>query len=241
LKAQQGDKSGPSFLASHPDPGNRAQNVSSILSRFPAKQYQSGDSPDFLAAKKALDKVGPQSVAEAQVAIPSFELRRLSVKELSAANFENYDHGAFRVPYPGNWQLIGNPNSSLTIYPKGGANSAAVCYGTIISGFTPNSRGKQLDDAMRQLINGIRDTNPGLRPAGNPVNISVGGRAAKSVEMLGTSAILQNGEPLAERIRLVALQGRGSLVLYMVFVAPDGDFDSMRPTFDRIMRSFTAR
>jgi Zn-dependent protease with chaperone function len=241
LKAQQGDKSGPSFLASHPDPGNRAQNVSSILSRFPAKQYQSGDSPDFLAAKKALDKVGPQSVAEAQVAIPSFELRRLSVKELSAANFENYDHGAFRVAYPGNWQLIGNPNSSLTIYPKGGANSTAVCYGTIISGFTPNSRGKQLDDAMRQLINGIRDTNPGLRPAGNPVNISVGARAAKSVEMLGTSAIRQNGEPLAERIRLVALQGRGSLVLYMVFVAPDGDFDSMRPTFDRIMRSFTAR
>ena len=47
LKAQQGDKSGPSFLASHPDPGNRAQNVSSILSRFPAKQYQSGDSPDL--------------------------------------------------------------------------------------------------------------------------------------------------------------------------------------------------
>jgi hypothetical protein len=31
------------------------------------------------------------------------------------------------------------------------------------------------------------------------------------------------------------------VVLYMVFVAPDADFDSMRPTFDRIMRSFTAR
>ena len=50
-----------------------------------------------------------------------------------------------------------------------------------------------------------------------------------------------NGEPTAERIRLVALQGKGSLVLYMAFVAPDADFYSMRPTFDRIMRSFAAR
>lgn len=239
LKAQQGGKSGPSFLASHPDPGNRAQNVSSILSRFPAKHYQSGDSQDFLAAKKALSNVGPQSAPQAQTEIP--ELRRLSAKELAAGNFTNYDHGAFRVSYPGNWEVKGDPNSSLTIYPKGGANSAAVCYGTMISGFTPNRGGKQLDEAMRQLVSSIRDTNPGLRPTGNPVNITVGGRAAKSVEMLGNSAIRVNGEPIAERIRLVALQGKGSVVLYMVFVAPNADFDSLRPTFDRMMRSFTAR
>ena len=71
--------------------------------------------------------------------------------------------------------------------------------------------------------------------------MSVGGRAAKSMEMLGKSVIRVNGEPIAERIRLVALQGKGSLVLYMAFVAPDADFDSMPPTFDRIMRSFAAR
>ena len=41
--------------------------------------------------------------------------------------------------------------------------------------------------------------------------------------MQGKSAIRENGEPLAERIRLVALQGKGNLVLYMVFVAPDDD------------------
>jgi hypothetical protein len=94
---------------------------------------------------------------------------------------------------------------------------------------------------MRQLVSSIQDTNPGLHATGNPVNISVGGRAAKSMEMLGKSVIRVNGEPTAERIRLVALQGKGSLVLYMAFVAPDADFDSMPPTFDRIMRSFAAR
>jgi hypothetical protein len=127
------------------------------------------------------------------------------------------------------------------MYPKGGADLETVAYGAIISGFTPSSGGKELDDAMRQLMSSVRDTNPGLRAAGNPVNITVGGKAAKSVEMLGNSAIRENGQPIAERIRLVALRGQGNVVLYMAFVAPDADFDKLRPTFDRIMRSFTAR
>jgi beta-barrel assembly-enhancing protease len=241
LKEQQGGGGGPSFLASHPDPGNRAKEVASILSRFPAKQYSQKDSAEFLAAKKALSSIAPGTVSAASGGVPSPQLRRLSTKELAAANFENYSHGAFRVSYPANWQVAGDPNSSLTIYPTGGANSDAVAYGTIISGFTPGRGGKDLDEATRQLISSIRDTDPGLRPTGNPVNISVGGRAAKSVELLGISAIRENNQPIAERIRLVVLQGRGGLVLYMVFVAPGVDFDAMRPTFDRIMRSLTAR
>jgi hypothetical protein len=65
---------------------------------------------------------------------------------------------------------------------------------------------------MWQLVSSIQDTSPGLRATGNPVNISVGERAAKNMEMLGKSVIRVNGEPIAERIRLVALQGKGSLV-----------------------------
>jgi len=244
LKEQQGG-GGPSFLASHPDPGDRAKNVANILSRFPAKQYKNSDSAEFLAAKKALSSIEPgkvpASAESASAEMPAVELRRLSAKELDGGNFQDYDHGAFRVSYPGNWQVAGDPNSSLTFYPKGGANADAVAYGTIISGFTPGRGGKDLDDGMRQLISSIRDTNPGLRTTGNPVNISVGGKAAKSVELLGNSSIREKGGPVAERIRLVGLQGRKGLILYLVFVAPDQDFDAMRPTFDRIMRSFRAR
>ena len=87
----------------------------------------------------------------------------------------------------------------------------------------------------------MQDTNPGLRLAGNPVNISVNNQPAKSVEMLGKSAVRVDGKPLDERIRLVTLTGRSSTVLYMVFIAPDPDFNDLRPIFDRIMRSFVLR
>jgi beta-barrel assembly-enhancing protease len=238
LKAQQqGKSSGPSFLASHPDPGDRARNVASILARFPAKQYQAADSPEFLAAKQALGRVGPSDVQQREQVGLDLGLRRLPAEQLAPGNFTSYDHGAFRLSVPERWKRSGNPNASLTLYPDGGADLQSVSYGVIISAFTP-IRGKDLNEAMRQLVSSIRDTNPKLRAAGNPVNLTVGGRAAKAVEMLGESAIREDGQSLAERIRLVALPSKSSTVLYLVFVAPDADFDSLRPTFDRILRSF---
>jgi predicted Zn-dependent protease len=126
LKDQQGKGGGPSFLASHPDPGNRANNVTSILSRFPAKQYASADSPEFLAAKNALANVSSESVSQSEGASSEPEIRRLSSKDLSSDKFSDYDHGAFRVSYPADWVLKGDRNTSLTIYPKGGASKGSV-------------------------------------------------------------------------------------------------------------------
>jgi hypothetical protein len=59
--------------------------------------------------------------------------------------------------------------------------------------------------------------------------------------MLGKSAILEKGQPIPERIRMVAVQAKNNLILYLVFIAPDADFDPMRPAFDRILRSFAPR
>jgi hypothetical protein len=53
--------------------------------------------------------------------------------------------------------------------------------------------------------------------------------------------IQEESQPILERIRLVEVQGKGSLILYMVFISPNVDFDGMRPTFDWILRTFTVR
>jgi beta-barrel assembly-enhancing protease len=241
LKEQQGSGGGPSFLASHPDPGNRARDVASILARFPSKKYQQGDSAEFVAAKNALSGITPAKVGSPSNATPAVALRRLPAKDLTIESLKPYEHGAFPVSYPANWEIVGDPKSSLTTYPKGGADRETVAYGTIVSTFTPGSGTRELAEATRQLISSIRDTNPALRQTGNPVSLTVGGRAAKSVEMVGNSAIQENGQPIPERIRLVAVQGKGGLILYRVFIAPSADFDGLRPGFDRILQSFTLR
>src|SRR5580692_9587866 len=133
LKAQQGDAGGPSFMASHPDPGNRAKNVASILSRFPVKQYQSADSPEFLAAKKALANVSTETQQQTAAAEPKETLNRLSAQQLEASpSITTFNHAAFQVSYPDNWQLAGDERSSLNIFPKGGAVANSIAYGIIL-------------------------------------------------------------------------------------------------------------
>jgi beta-barrel assembly-enhancing protease len=242
LKQQQGSGGGPSFLASHPDPGDRAKNVASILSRFPAKQYQQEESADYLAAKKALADVNAVTEAETAAQETHVFLKRLSAQEFAAnATSKDFEHSAFRVSYPENWQLSGDRNSSVTIFPKGGASAESVAYGAILSGFQPDRGGDKLDEAMRQLVESVRGTNPDLRPAGNTVDLTVSGKPAKSLELLGTSAVTENNKPIPERVRLVALPAKEKSILYLVFVAPDADFDALRPAFDRITRGFAVR
>jgi len=240
LQQQSGGGGGPSFLASHPDPGDRAKNVASILSRFPPKAFQQGDSPEFVAAKNALSNPRAEAPRRnaAESAVPA--LHRLPRNELAAKNFTTYEHGAFRVSYPSNWQLRGDRNTALTLYPPGGASAESVAYGAILSGFTPE-RGSNLDEAVGQVVAAIQDTNPGLRPIGHPANISVNGRPAKQVALLGNSPVQENGQPIPERVSLVAFRGKGNLVLYMIFIAPNDDFDKLLPVFDRMMQSFVLR
>jgi hypothetical protein len=242
LKAQQGDSGGPSFMASHPDPGNRAKNVASILSRFPAKQFQTGDSPEFLAAKKALQSVSTETQTQTAAKEPHETLNRLKGQQLEAApTLTTFDHAAFQVGYPANWQLSGDERSSVNIFPKGGVASNSIAYGIILSGFKPGRGGDQLDEGMRQLVQSIQQTNPDLRPIGSPVSVSVDRKPAKAVELQGTSSVLENGKPLPERVRVVALKGKSGLLLYALMVAPEADFDTLRPAFDRILNTYRLR
>ncbi|HXY48046.1 MAG TPA: M48 family metallopeptidase [Terriglobales bacterium] len=242
LPKQQGGAGGPSFLASHPDPGDRAKNVAGILLRFPPKQYPRGDSPEFLAAKQALSDVTAQTDAQTAATEPLVWLKRLTAQEFAASpTSKSFDHTAYRVSYPENWRLKGDRNTSVTIYPEGGASDESVAYGAILSGFQPGRDGNRLDEAMQQLVQSVQDTNPNLKPAGKTVDLSVSGRAAQALEFLGTSAVTEHNKPIPERVRLIALQGKGNMVLYLVFVAPDGDFDALRPSFDGMVRSYQVR
>jgi hypothetical protein len=242
LKSQQGSGGGPSFLASHPDPGNRAKNVSSILSRFPAKQYAPQDSAEFLAAKKALANVSTETYAQTEAKEQHTTLARLTPQQFSASGqFRTINHSAFQVAFPSNWQGSGDAQSSITLYPQGGVSGGSIGYGVLFSGFRPARGTNTLADAMSQLVNSLQETNPRTRAVTGQMNLTIGGQAAQAVELQGTSSVVEKGKPLPERVRVIAVPSSQGIVLYMVFVAPEPDFDPLRPTFDRIAGSFRPR
>ena len=237
LKEQSGGSSGPQFLASHPDPGNRAQDIRKILSRFPPKTYKPLDSAEYLAAKKSLADLGPQTVA----APTPPEMPRLRTENIISQNFKTFQHSAFSIDYPDNWQIGGNASDGVSISPDGGSANGTVAYGVMVSGFQPKTRSNELDDALRELTTDIQMSNPGMTIANSPQAFTLNGRSARKLDWLGTSAVQEKGKPLKERVRLVAFQGKSRVILYLVFIAPDLDFQALWPTYEKMLNSMRVR
>jgi hypothetical protein len=238
MKAQGESRGGPQFLSSHPDPGNRAKNISSILSRFPPKQFQQADSPDFIAAD-----VNQESAAQVSLAQKAAVMPRLLLQNIASANLLDFQHVAYAIRYPENWQIDGSADStSVTIYPEGGSANGTLTYGMMVSGFQPKGSGSiELDAALRELMADIEQANPDLQIANSPLAFTLHNRQARKLDWFGKSAVQENGQPLRERVRLVALMGRSNVILYLAFVAPDPDFEALWPTFERMLDSLQVR
>ena len=243
LQAEKGkSKNGPQFLSSHPDPGNRAKNVASILSRFPSKQYLQADSAEFVAAKKALSDVKAESTQEAVAREKPAEGKRLDVKTISSDQLSQFRHAAYTISYPATWKIKGNADSSsVTIYPEGGMAGDAIAYGAMISGFRPKAKTNELHVALQELTSDIQMSNPSLRVFNSAQTFDLQGKNAVKLDWMGRSAVHENGKAMPERVRLVALQGKGEMILYMVFVAPDADFNGLLAMYEPMMISMQVR
>ena len=237
LKEQSGGSGGPQFLASHPDPGNRARDISKILSRFPAKTYKPMDSAEYLAAKNSLSDLGPQNATPQ----PLPDIARLKIQNISSQTLKTFQHSAFSIDYPDNWQIGGNASDGVSISPEGGSANGTIAYGVMISGFQPKTRSNDLDDALRELTSDIQMSNPGMTLANSPQAFTLNGRQARRLDWLGTSAVQEKGQPLKERVRLVAFQGKSRVILYLVFIAPDPDFQALWPTYEKMLNSMRVR
>ena len=155
-----------------------------------------------------------------------------------AVSLRNFSHRDFEISYPENWQVFGDRNSAVTLAPPDGVAQNAVAYGVMINTFQPEDSNASLDQATHELLASLRQSNPDLRQIGHDETIRVNGVAGKSVDLIGNSPLRdQSGRPGQERDWLVALMRTDGTLLYVVSIAPDKDFESLRPTFEQMLKS----
>jgi hypothetical protein len=118
----------------------------------------------------------------------------------------------------------------------------AVAYGFMVNTYQPEDTSASLDQSTHDLLASLRQANPDVRQIGQDENIRINGVAGKSVDLIGTSPLKdQNGRPNQERDWLVAVKRRDGTLLYVVAIAPDKDFESLRPTFEQMLKSMQMR
>jgi len=264
---QQGGGSGPQFLSDHPNPGNRVASVDKEIQNWPPKNYlgtssafvstkqqangiqtytaqqiADGAKQGVWARQNAQSGATPSNLPSATTnnngasgGAQSGNITNVSYKQVKpSGNFTQLQHNAFSISYPSNWQTAGDQNSTVTIAPQAGVLQGAIAYGVIVGG---DQGASSLDQAMRDLIQNLQQSNPGMQVSGNPANIQVNGAQGRSVNLNSTSPLKQNGRALAERDWLVALARPQGALLYAVFIAPQNQFSRLSRTYQKMLNS----
>jgi predicted Zn-dependent protease len=240
LKKQMGQSSlAQQFFSDHPDPGNRAQAVSEEVATLPRKQYLANSS-DFTVIKERVATMKPLTAE--QIAAMQQGAGVPSGGAVPSSASKVFTHNDYRISYPENWQVFGDQSSSVTIAPASGVSENAIANGAMINTYQPEDANATLDQATHALLNSLRQSNPDLRAIGNDEDIRVNGISGKSLDLIGNSPVQdQQGHAVKERDWLVTFKRNDGTLLYLVFIAPDKDFNSQRPTFEQMLKSLQLR
>jgi len=251
---------GPQFLSDHPNPGNRIAYCEAEVKTLPSKHFRE-DSPQFADIHRIAMGMHPltaQQIAQ-QDQRGGFNPNGVNAGSSTqggpsspdtgysaSGNFQQLNHSAFTVGYPSNWQVYGDSQSAVTIAPQNGVGQdsngqGAVAVGVIIDRYEPE-QGGNLDQATHDLIASLRQSNPDLRQVGNDEAIRVNGVSGRSTDLIGSSPIrANNGTAQKERDWLVTIGQQDGTLLYLVFIAPQSQFDRLRPTYEQMLRTLKLR
>jgi hypothetical protein len=233
------------FMSDHPNPGNRAQAVSTEVKTLMPRTYLA-DSGDFKQVKTRVAGMKPLTSAEVaamqkQGGAPSAGGQAGS-DVTPSANLKVFSHNEYQISYPENWQVFGDQSSNVTIAPRSGVSQNAVAYGVMIANYQPEASGTNLDNTTHELLASLRESNPDLKQIGHDETIRVNGVSGKSVDLIGSSPIKDaQGKALQERDWVVTMPRKDGTVLYLVCISPDKEFGSMRPAFEAMLRTLQVK
>ncbi len=241
---------GSQFLSDHPNPGNRVGYVNDEIATLPRRASNVKTSADFTRIKKTVGSMHPYTAKEvaaggwkrggggrAPVGTATGNPRpgaRLTAADWTPqGEWQSFSGDGFTVSYPGNWRA-GGSGAGAIIAPQGGVGDQnAVGYGMLADRFQP-AQANDIGAATEQLVAQIQQQNPQLR-AGRAEDVEVNQVHGRALEATNSGAAGGG----TERDWLVALPEPGTNALrYVVFVAPEADFNTLRPTFEKMLRTF---
>jgi beta-barrel assembly-enhancing protease len=242
----QGGRSGPEWLSSHPNPGNRYE----AINREAAALRVQGSAPSdgrFASVKSELSGKPPALTAE-QVAKgrggardggnqPVGTSGRAVNVEPPSGQFRTYQPGDFmRISVPANWQQLGGNGQTVTYAPegavfKGEGGGSAFTHGVEV-GVAPNGTGNLQRDT-EALIQSFAKSNPQLQRAGGYSRVNIGGRQGLSTTLSNVSEVTGARELVSVS---TAQLGDGSL-LFMIGVAPQQEARTYGQAFSRVRSS----
>jgi Zn-dependent protease with chaperone function len=159
---------------------------------------------------------------------------------LPSERMRNADLGPMKIQYPENWQVMvpQRRGQYVTIAPQVGIEGRTVGYGVVLNAVgPPNGQRMSIDDITRLLVEQM-EQNEAMKPLGDPQLIAVAGVEGRSVDLHSVSPFPDgNGKLQREHDWLVTVPQRDDSVIFLIFVAPQAQFDRFQPTYEAMLKS----
>ncbi|HKS40504.1 MAG TPA: M48 family metallopeptidase [Blastocatellia bacterium] len=255
----QGGKSGPEWMSSHPNPGNRFEAINREASMLPVDNpvRDTGEFRRIQARLREMPRARSMNEAsrsggnntrypndnrdsrypdDRDSRYPN-DNSRLDPRrvEYPSARFRAYTEGnLFRISVPENWREM-NDGSGVTFAPEG-------AYGNVQGQFvfthgvqvgTTRAESNNLQTATDRFLNGLAQGNRNLQQQGGYQRTNFGNRNGLGV----TLSNISEATGRREVVSIMTTMLRNGDLFYVVFVAPQDEYNRYQNVFGQIARN----
>ncbi|MBS1808188.1 MAG: M48 family metalloprotease [Acidobacteria bacterium] len=243
IERQSGGSSGPEWLSSHPNPGNRYQVINEEASRLRVSGSSRSNSAEFSQVQSELRRMSKaltmQEIANRQTSqntrsYPAGSRVEQNV-EYPAGNYRAYrGSNLFEINVPGNWQAF-EEQSSVTFAPRGAYGNyqgqSVFTHGAIVG--IANVGSRNLQAASEQYINGLLQNNSYLQAQGRFRRSTIDGRQALAITLTGRSPVTGANEAVMVYTSLL----RNGNLFYVINVVPREQYRYYERAFNTMLQS----
>ena len=245
IERESGGQSGPEWLSSHPNPGNRYQTINEEAARLRINNNSSrSNSNAFLQVQNELRRLPKaptmQEIASRQQTSQNTrnyptDSRTEQRVESPSNSYRSYrGSNLFAVNIPSNWQSF-EEQSSVTFAPKGAYGNyqgqSIFTHGAIVG--VTNSNGTNLQVTSEQYVNNLLQNNSYLQAQSRFRRSTIDGHQALAITLNGRSPVTGAAETVIVHTSLLQ---NGNL-FYVINVVPSDQYRNYQGAFNTLLRS----
>ena len=252
IERQGGGRSGPEWLSSHPNPGNRYQRIQQEAAMLRVNSNAATQDTRAFRDVQARLRGYPRARSMEEIARSGQRNPNQGGQypddrpnqggqypvgdrvSLPSTRLRTYNSSFFRMGVPDNWREMGGQDS-VTFAPDGAyTNQGEFTHGVMV-GVAQGDRSGNLRNATDQFISGLlQGGNSYLQPQSRSYQrAAISGRTGLAMPLAGRSPLTGQNEYVVVYTTML----RDGSLFYVVTVAPQQDYNSFQRAFRNVLGS----
>jgi Zn-dependent protease with chaperone function len=238
--ANQGGSRTPEWLSSHPDPGNRFNNINREASLLRVSPEPIKITQAFLSTKRRFQGM-PRAQSMEEIARNPQNNRGQSTTvngryetrvATPASRYRTYSSGSqISVDVPENWSTVTESETSVWFAPEGAYGNNGITHGAMIG--VAQTSNANLAQATQEYVEGLLQNNDYLQQQDNYARTTLSGRS-------GLATVLSGRSPITNRNEVVTVYTtslRSGYLFYVITVVPQNEAAAYNYAFRNMLRT----